>query len=67
KVIRQENLLDKVYGRIREVGEGPDGFLYFSTSNRDGRGSAASDDDRILRIVPTAASKQEPLQKPPHE
>ncbi|HYJ88588.1 MAG TPA: PQQ-dependent sugar dehydrogenase [Pyrinomonadaceae bacterium] len=52
RVVSQENLLDKKYGRIREVAEGPDGYLYFSTSNRDGRGSPASDDDRIIRLVP---------------
>ena len=52
KVVRQETILDGNLGRIREIGEGPDGYLYFSTSNRDGRGSAASDDDRIMRIVP---------------
>ncbi len=52
RVVRQENLLDKKYGRIRDVVEGPDGNLYFSTSNRDGRGSPASDDDRIIRLVP---------------
>lgn len=52
KVVRQENLLEKTYGRIREMAEGPDGFIYFSTSNRDGRGSPAADDDRILRLVP---------------
>ena len=52
KVVRQENLLENSYGRIREVAEGPDGYLYFSTSNRDGRGSPAKDDDRILRLVP---------------
>jgi len=40
------------YGRIRDVAEGPDGFIYFSTSNRDGRGKPTSDDDRILRLVP---------------
>ena len=51
-VISQENLFAGVYGRIREIGEGPDGFIYFSTSNRDGRGSPAKEDDRILRIVP---------------
>ena len=52
KVVSQENLLSETYGRIREVAEGPDGFIYFSTSNRDGRGSPAKDDDRILRLVP---------------
>lgn len=51
RVVSQENLLQN-FGRIREVAEGPDGFLYFSTSNRDGRGKPAEDDDRILRLVP---------------
>ncbi|HET9479133.1 MAG TPA: PQQ-dependent sugar dehydrogenase [Pyrinomonadaceae bacterium] len=51
RVVRQEDLV-KDYGRIREVAQGPDGYLYFSTSNRDGRGKPASDDDRILRLVP---------------
>jgi glucose/arabinose dehydrogenase len=39
------------YGRVREVVEGPDGYIYFTTSNRDGRGIPASDDDKILRIA----------------
>ena len=52
KVLSQENLLEKKYGRIRDVAEGPDGFIYFSTSNRDGRGSPAGDDDRIIRLTP---------------
>ncbi|MBD0326182.1 MAG: PQQ-dependent sugar dehydrogenase [Pyrinomonadaceae bacterium] len=52
RVVSQERLLDKQYGRIRDVAEGPDGALYFSTSNRDGRGSPAKDDDRIMRLVP---------------
>ena len=51
RVVSQENLL-KDYGRIRDVAQGPDGFLYFSTSNRDGRGKPTSDDDRIIRLVP---------------
>jgi len=51
RVVNQEKLLDN-YGRIRDVAEGPDGFLYFSTSNRDGRGKPAEDDDRILRLMP---------------
>ncbi len=51
RVVAQENLLEGKFGRIREVGQGPDGAIYFSTSNRDGRGSTAKDDDRILRLV----------------
>jgi len=54
RVVSQENLLENTYGRIREMEEGPDGYFYFSTSNRDGRGSPAKDDDRIMRIVPEA-------------
>jgi glucose/arabinose dehydrogenase len=52
RVVSQERLLEKQYGRIREVAEGADGSIYFSTSNRDGRGAPASNDDRILRLVP---------------
>ncbi|GEM_PF-596923 len=37
------------YGRLRAVAV-HDGYLYFSTSNRDGRGSPSSDDDRIFRM-----------------
>ncbi|MEP6904206.1 MAG: PQQ-dependent sugar dehydrogenase [Actinomycetota bacterium] len=51
-VVSQENLLEGKFGRIREMAQGPDGFIYFSTSNRDGRGNAATDDDKILRIMP---------------
>ncbi len=51
KVVGQEDLLSGTFGRIREIAEGPDGAIYFSTSNRDGRGSPTNDDDRIMRIV----------------
>ena len=53
-VVGQENLLEGNLGRIREMSEGPDGFIYFSTSNRDGRGRPAADDDRIMRLVPVS-------------
>ncbi len=43
---------DGKYGRIRDVVEGPDGFLYFLTNNRDGRGTPRSGDDRIYIIMP---------------
>ena len=52
RVVAEERLLEKQYGRIREIAEAPDGTIYFTTSNRDGRGDAAQEDDRILRLVP---------------
>jgi glucose/arabinose dehydrogenase len=52
RVVSQERMFEGKYGRIRDVAEGPDGAIYFSTSNRDGRGSPTSDDDRIMRLVP---------------
>lgn len=38
------------FGRIRAVTLGPDGFLYISTSNRDGRGTVQANDDKIIRV-----------------
>jgi glucose/arabinose dehydrogenase len=40
----------KKYGRIRAVRLGPDGFLYFTTSNTDGRGSVREGDDKLIRV-----------------
>ena len=51
-IVSQERLLDGRFGRIRDVVTGPDGYLYFCTNNRDGRGSPTSTDDRIVRLVP---------------
>ncbi len=40
------------YGRLREVIAGPDGTLYVTTSNCDGRGTCPPEGDVILRIAP---------------
>lgn len=39
-------------GRIREVANGPDGALYLTTSNCDGRGRCPATKDSIFKILP---------------
>ena len=51
RVIGNERLLEGRFGRLRDVVTGPDGALYVLTNNRDGRGTPAADDDRIIRLV----------------
>ncbi|MGM0438256.1 MAG: PQQ-dependent sugar dehydrogenase [Bacillota bacterium] len=41
---------NSTYGRIRTAVKGPDGYLYFLTNNRDGRGRPREGDDKILRF-----------------
>ena len=44
-------LYQDTLGRIRDVAQGPDGYLYLCTSNRDGRGDPGNKDDLIVRII----------------
>ena len=60
KVVSSESMFDGIYGRLRDVEQSPDGYLYLLTSNRDGRGSPSADDDRILKIVPDGSSPAVP-------
>ncbi len=56
--ISKENKLNLIthfkqrFGRIRAVVLGADGFIYLSTSNRDGRGQVREGDDKIIKINP---------------
>ena len=43
KVVKEERLLTGQYGRIRDVRNGPDGYLYLLTDERNGK---------LLRIEP---------------
>jgi aldose sugar dehydrogenase len=50
-VIKNEVYFRNEFGRLREVIMAPDGNLYVTTSNCDGRGNCPNDGDMILRIV----------------
>jgi glucose/arabinose dehydrogenase len=47
-VAGQEILMSSLKSRVREVREGPDGFLYVTTDERDNRGATG----RVLRLEP---------------
>lgn len=54
KIIKQEVLLKKQYGRIRSLVIGPDGYIYMSTSNFDLPESKGERPyDMILRLRPS--------------
>jgi glucose/arabinose dehydrogenase len=50
-VLFQEKLLSNRYGRLRDVFEIASGEFLVLTSNRDGRGAPAADDDRVLLVT----------------
>jgi len=52
EVVDEEVLYQGELGRLRDVRVGPDGAVYVTTSNRDGRGSPSAGDDRVVRIGP---------------
>ncbi len=52
KVLKFEKLQGIEVGRVRDIVEGPDGYIYFTTSNQDGRGKVNDGDDQIFRLVP---------------
>ena len=51
-ITNEQILWQNKFGRIRDVTEGPDGFLYFSTCNLHTDVTANPGDDRIVRAHP---------------
>ena len=45
------SVLEDEYGRLRTVVAAPDGSVWLTTSNTDGRGDVRDGDDRILRLT----------------
>jgi len=63
KVIKQEVLLKKQYGRIRSLVIGPDGYIYISTSNFDLPESKGERPyDMILRLRPSSTKNGQQAQ-----
>jgi glucose/arabinose dehydrogenase len=50
KILTFEKLYSEVYGRLRDVVQGPDSTIYVLTNNTDGRGNPKPGDDRILQL-----------------
>ena len=52
----EDVVLERDYGRLRMVRVAPDGTVWMSTSNTDGRGVPRDGDDLLLRLHPPAPS-----------
>jgi glucose/arabinose dehydrogenase len=58
KIVNQEIIFKKKFGRIRSLITGPDGYIYMSTTNVDpAEGKPRPGDDMILRLRPSGSSK----------
>lgn len=52
KPVGQQFLLKGEFGRLRDVAQGPDGFIYVITSDTDAYGPGRPEGDRLIRLVP---------------
>jgi glucose/arabinose dehydrogenase len=59
KIQTVERYLHQEFGRLRNVIEGPDGKIYISVSNQDGRGDPITQDDRIIAFTQDEIRKLE--------
>ncbi len=62
EVINKTDFFTGEFGRLRDLCISPDGKVYIATSNRDGRGSAKANDDKIIEITPSSTSINENME-----
>jgi len=55
-VVSQNKYFNGMYGRLRDICISPEGKIYIATSNKDGRGAPAAQDDRIIELTPPSSS-----------
>lgn len=48
----QKEFFKNTWGRLRALELGPDGYIYVTTSNTDGRGLKTDGDDKLIKINP---------------
>ncbi|WP_091108202.1 PQQ-dependent sugar dehydrogenase [Geodermatophilus dictyosporus] len=54
-------LIPERYGRLRTLALDAEGGLWVTTSNGDGAGTPAEDDDKVLRILPPSSGGSSPI------
>jgi len=54
-VIREETFFQDWFGRLRDICISPDGRVFLAVSNRDGRGTVHTGDDRIVEVSSSSA------------
>jgi glucose/arabinose dehydrogenase len=55
-VVSEESFFQNWFGRLRDVCISPDGRVFLAVSNRDGRGSVQTGDDRIVEVRSTSST-----------
>jgi glucose/arabinose dehydrogenase len=51
-ITEEKTIYNNTFGRLRDICISPDGRIFIATSNKDGRGTPAASDDRIIEIKP---------------
>jgi hypothetical protein len=52
-VIKEDTWINGELGRLRDLCVAPDGRIFISTSNKDGRGNPKPGDDKIIEVKPS--------------